>query len=93
MLSYILGVVFRFERIHGYTPRLLYLSREHIRRLCIEVGMSTELELSGILGLQVVGRAGIVQPRVFGLIQTYSAAALIKVNSCGDSEAGAGFNG
>ena len=53
MLSYMLGVMYRFERAQGILPNLLYLNREHAGSLCAGLGVSTELKLSEQLGLTV----------------------------------------
>ena len=46
MLSYMLGMMYRFERAQGVLPNLLYLNREHAGSLCAGLGLSAELKLS-----------------------------------------------
>ena len=75
MLSYILGMAFRFEREHGCSPNLLYLNQEHMQRLCAELGVSAELQLSNRLGLAVMVFTDIVHPQVVCLHRFHYAAA------------------
>lgn len=70
MLSYVLGMAFRFEREHGFSPNLLYLNQEHMRRLCAESGVMTALELSERLGFASVIYPSIAHPQVVHLFQT-----------------------
>jgi len=72
MLSYILGMIYRFERAQGILPNLLYLNREHARSLCAELGGAAELKLSDQLGLTVMIYPGIVHPQVLYLFQSRS---------------------
>ena len=75
MLSYILGMAFRFEREHGLSPNLLYLNQEHMRCLCAELGVSAERKLSERLGLVVMVYPDIAHPQVALLQQSRHAAA------------------
>lgn len=67
MLSYILGMAFRFEREHGYSPNLIYLNQEHIGRLYAELGASVMARFSERLGMAVMISPGIVHPQVIHL--------------------------
>lgn len=75
MLSYILGIAFRFEREHGYAPNLVYVNREHLLRLYDDLGMSEVLELSETLGMVVMVYPGIVHPQVLYLHKPRIASA------------------
>lgn len=75
MLSYVLGMAFRFEREHGFSPNLLYLNQEHMRRLCAELGVTTALELSERLGLASMIYPSIAHPQVVHLFQAQIAVA------------------
>ncbi len=75
MLSYILGMAFRFEREHGISPNLVYLNQEHMRRLCAELGVAAVLKLSERLGLAVMVYPDIAHPQVLHLHQPRSATA------------------
>lgn len=75
MLSYILGMAFRFEREHGFSPNLLYLNQEHMRCLCAELGVSAVLKLSERLGLAVLVYPDVAHPQVVYLHQLRNAAA------------------
>jgi hypothetical protein len=75
MLSYVLGMAFRFEREHGFSPNLLYLNQEHMRRLCAELGVTTALELSERLGLASMICPSIAHPQVVHLFQAQIAVA------------------
>ena len=68
MLSYILGMAFRFEREHGFLPNLLCLNRKHMRHLCGELGISAVKKLSERLGLAVMVYPGLTCPRVIYLV-------------------------
>ena len=74
MLSYILGIAFRFEREHGFLPNLLYLNQEHMRRLCAELGVSAVMKLSERLGLVVMVYPDLAHPQVVYLHQSCEAA-------------------
>lgn len=74
MLSYILGIAFRFEREHGCAPNTLYLSQEHMGRLCAELEVSATLKLSDRLGLFVMVHSDMVHPHVAYLHQACNAA-------------------
>jgi hypothetical protein len=74
MLSYILGIAFRFERKHGFLPNLLYLNQEHMRRLCAELGVSAVMKLSERLGLVVMVYPDLAHPQVVYLHQSCEAA-------------------
>jgi len=67
MLSYILGMAFRFEREHGFSPNLLYLNQEHMRHLCAELGETAVRGVSERLGLAVMIYPDIVHPQVVSL--------------------------
>ena len=72
MLSYILGVVFRFERAHGFPPNLLCLNREHMRCLCAEVGVSAHMKLTERLGISVMIYPGVTRPQILHLFLPYN---------------------
>jgi len=74
MLSYILGMAFRFEREHGFSPNLLYLNQEHMSRLCAELGVSAERSVSERLGLAVMIYPEIAHPQVVSLQPLHRAA-------------------
>ena len=74
MLSYILGMAFRFEREKGFPPTSLYLNQEHIRRLCAELGVVSARVLSERLGLAVMSYPGIAHPQLVHLFQARNAA-------------------
>ena len=76
MLSYILGIAFRFEREHGCSPNLLYLNHAHMQRLCSELDISAVLQLSERLGLAVTVYPDIVHPQVVYLQHFRNAAAI-----------------
>lgn len=67
MLSYILGMAYRFEREHGLTPNLLYLNQEHMGHLCGELGASGALQISERLGMAVMISPDIAHPQVIHL--------------------------
>jgi len=75
MLSYILGMMFRFERVNGFLPNRLYLNHEHARRLYAELGASARLHISRQLGLTVMIYPGIVHPQAIHLFQPSNIAA------------------
>jgi hypothetical protein len=75
MLSYILGMAFRFEREHGCSPNLLYLNQEHMQRLSVEMGVSAVRQLSEKLGLAVMVYPNIVHPQVVCLHRFHLAAS------------------
>jgi hypothetical protein len=74
MLSYILGIAFRFEREHGCAPNILYLGQGHMERLCAELGVAATLNLSDRLGLFVMVHSAMVHPHVAYLHQSRNAA-------------------
>ena len=76
MLSYILGIAFRFERERGCSANLLYLNQEHMQRLCAELGVSAILQLSERLGLAVTVNPDIAHPHVVYLQQFHNASAI-----------------
>ncbi len=67
MLSYILGMAYRFEREHGVTPNLLYLNQEHMSHLCDELGVSAVLHISERLGMAVMVSPDIAHPQLIHL--------------------------
>ena len=71
MLSYILGLMFRYERIHGFLPNLVYINRRHVQSLYIETGALNQVDLSGRLGLKVVIYPGIDHPQVYHIFRTF----------------------
>ena len=73
MLSYILGMAFRFEREHGISPNLIYLNQEHMGRLCVELGVSAALKLSERLGMTVMVYPDIIHPQLAHLHQIRAA--------------------
>lgn len=74
MLSYILGMAYRFEREHGFSPNLLYLNQEHMQSLCAELGVSAASNLSERLGLAVTIYPDIAHPQVVSLQPLHHAA-------------------
>ena len=71
MLSYILGITFRYERIHGFLPNLVYISRRHVQNLYIETGALNQVDLSRCLGLKVVIYPGIDYPQVYRIFRAF----------------------
>jgi len=67
MLSYILGVMFRFERTHGFLPNRLYLNRDHARCLYAELGKPARLNISQQFGLTVIIHPDIAHPQAVHL--------------------------
>lgn len=65
MLSYILGMTFRYERTHGFLPNLVYISHRDVQSLYIETGAINQVDLSRRLGIKVVIYPGIDYPQVY----------------------------
>jgi len=74
VLSYILGMAFRFEREHGFLPSSLYLNQSHMRYLCAELGISAAKQLSERLGLAVMVHPGLARPQVMHIVQPQKVA-------------------
>jgi hypothetical protein len=74
MLSYILGLAFRFEREHGFLPNSLRLNQRHLQHLCAELGLLAAKQLSERLGLAVIVHPGLDNPQVMHIFQPKKVA-------------------
>ncbi len=65
MLSFILGLVYRFEQAHACAPNRLYLNQHHYRRLTLELNGNGDApqRIAG-LGVQVLIHASVQHPRL-----------------------------
>jgi hypothetical protein len=65
MLSFIMRLVFEFEKNHGYQPNLLYLSHEHLQRLRQELKRDTDIQtIAQKLGMEIIVTQDAVHPHV-----------------------------
>jgi hypothetical protein len=78
MLSFINGLVFEFERQHGFRPNVVYLSGSHLDHLRRNLeGVVVPGGLSRILGMEMVVTSDIVHPHVAWVEQRWSRIAAV----------------
>jgi hypothetical protein len=78
MLSFINGLVFEFERQHGFRPNVVYLSASHLDHLHHDLDVAVVPGgMPRILGMEMVVTSDIVHPHVAWVEQRWSRVAAV----------------